>query len=173
MHTCYVTAQWILTNAHPEKKQARGGGGAKRVRKSARHAEKVGAHVQELRWWAELSRDPEKTRRQMAGSFLTRWNVWNAIKWATPTEVKLVPPCSQDKFRSIGLQKAGPRYAAVVCVCFYQGNLKNSNYTVTHLSHSFLAILTVSQVLSFRTSQQGPEIKSHPAQRTGCSQWTL
>lgn len=59
---------------------------------------------------------PEKTRRQMAGSFLTRWNVWNAIQWATPTEVKLVPPCSQDKFRSIGLQKAGPRYAAVVCV---------------------------------------------------------
>ena len=23
---------------------------------------------------------PEKTRRQMAESFLTRWNVWNAIK---------------------------------------------------------------------------------------------
>lgn len=36
--------------------------GAEKTRKSPRHAEKVGAHVQELRWWAELSRDPRQNQ---------------------------------------------------------------------------------------------------------------
>ena len=98
---------------------------------------------------------PEKTRRQMAGRFLTRWNVWNAIKWATPTEAKLILPCSQDKFRSIGLQKVGPRYALVVCVYFYQGVTQSQKLQLhSHTSITFIPrhSYSVSQLLSFRTS---------------------
>lgn len=100
---------------------------------------------------------PEKTRRQMAGSFLTRWNVWNAIKWATPTEVKLILPCSKDKFRSIGLQKVGPWYTVVVCVYFYQGMMQSQKLKLH--SQAYITFIPchsypMSQLLNFRTSKQ-------------------
>lgn len=54
--------------------------GAERARKPPRHAEKVGAVCRSSDDEQSSAMTPEKTRRQMAGSFLTRWNVWNAVK---------------------------------------------------------------------------------------------